>query len=41
MIPERLGTRIRAREDDVVWEVATVSAPILRQQIDAWLAELG
>ncbi len=28
-------------KDDVVWEVATVSAPILRQQIDAWLAELG
>jgi uncharacterized protein with HEPN domain len=27
-------------KDDVVWEVANVSAPVLRQQIDAWLTEL-
>jgi uncharacterized protein with HEPN domain len=27
-------------KDDVVWKVATVSAPILKQQIDAWLLEL-
>jgi uncharacterized protein with HEPN domain len=27
-------------KDDVVWKVATVSAPVLKLQIDLWLKEL-